>query len=116
MEGKSGVLTRRQDARPWVDRLLIRLNSRAQLHFADDAQEPAFELKHKLKLYSGEDPQANQNPKKPVRALTGLSAEAECYATVHGSDILAVSAFVHTKVPAGSRARANATLLPLVRR
>ena len=40
-----------------------------QLHFADDAQEPVFELKHKLKLYSGEDQQANQNPKKPVRRL-----------------------------------------------
>ncbi len=42
----------------------------AQLHFTDDAQEPVFELKHKLKLYSGEDQQANQNPKKPVRPLT----------------------------------------------
>jgi len=34
-----------------------------------------FELKHKLKLYSGEDPQANQNPKKPVRARTGRRAQ-----------------------------------------
>ena len=38
-----------------------------QLVFTDDAQEPAFEMRHKLKLYSGEDTQGNQNPKKPVR-------------------------------------------------
>ena len=53
-----------------------------QLHFTDDAQEPSFELKHKLKLYSGEDQQANQNPKKPVWPLDRvmlLVMKAHCH-------------------------------------
>lgn len=28
-------------------------------------------MRHKLKLYSGEDTQGNQNPKKPVRRNSG---------------------------------------------
>ena len=44
---------------------------RPQLVFSDDAQEPPFEMRHKLKLYSIEDTQGNQNPKKPVRCGGG---------------------------------------------
>jgi YEATS domain-containing protein 4 len=57
---------------PWAMKALPQialLLGGAQLHFADDAQEPPLEVFHKLKLYSDADP-TNQSTKRPVNIMS----------------------------------------------